>query len=91
MDSTRLENLGPLADHALLSWAIGPRLSSLAGVAAAARVGCFPLLAILVYVADEDPTLEAGAETLEAGVVHLDGVVLVVMLVVSRYPYLVHR
>jgi hypothetical protein len=55
--------------------------------ATAAPVGGFPLLAVLVYVADEYPAFEAGAETLKAGVVRLYGVVIVVMRV---YPSRVH-
>ena len=51
----------------------GPVLSAIR--AAAAAVGCFPLLAVLVYVADEHPALKAGAGALEAGVVRLYGVV----------------
>ena len=46
--------------------------------AAAAVVGVFSLLAILVYVADEYPAFEAGAGTLEAGVVRRYGVVVIV-------------
>jgi hypothetical protein len=50
-----------LVAHALKTLAIG----SFAGLrgfgAAAARVGGFPLLAMLILVADEDPAFEAGA------------------------------
>jgi hypothetical protein len=46
--------------------------------AAAASVAGFSLLAILGYVADEHPAFEAGAGTLEAGVVSLYGVVVIV-------------
>ena len=42
----------------------------------AAGVARFPLLAILVYVADEHPAFKAGAGTLQAGVVSLYSVVL---------------
>jgi hypothetical protein len=45
-------------------------------VAAPAAVGCFPLLAVFVYVADEHPAFYTGARTLEAGAVRLYGVVL---------------
>jgi hypothetical protein len=63
----------------------GPELSAIR--ATTAGVGGFPLLAVLVYVADEYPTFDAGARTLEAGVVSLDGVVIVV---VGVYPSRVH-
>src|SRR5215210_3560989 len=43
--------------------------------AAAAAVGGFPLLAVLVDVSDEHPAQVPGAGTLEAGVVRLHGVV----------------
>jgi hypothetical protein len=41
--------------------------------AAAARVGSFPLLAVLIYVADEHPAIyaRAGTQALEAGIVRL--------------------
>ena len=55
--------------------------------ATAATVGGFPLLAVFVYVADEHPAANAGAWTLEAGVVGLYGVVIVVEGV---YPWCVH-
>jgi hypothetical protein len=42
-----------------------------------AGVGGFPLLAVLVYVADEHPAFEATAATLQASVVRLYGVVLI--------------
>jgi hypothetical protein len=47
-------------------------LSSFFG-AAAARVGSFPLLAVLIYVADEHPAVyaRAGAQALEASIVSL--------------------
>jgi hypothetical protein len=45
--------------------------------AAAARVGGFSLLAVLVYVADEHPAIEAGTWPLEASVVNLYGVVVI--------------
>ena len=54
--------------------------------AAAAGVGGFPLLAKLVYVADEYPTLKTRAGTLKASVVRLYGVV----VVVEMYPIGVH-
>jgi len=44
------------------AWAIGVRLSAIC--AAAASVGGFPLLAVLVYVADEYPAFEATAGAL---------------------------
>ena len=47
--------------------------------ASAAPVGRFPLLAVLLYVADEHPTTVAGARPLQASVVRLYGVVIVVM------------
>jgi hypothetical protein len=55
------------------AWAIGVGL--LAIRAAAAGVGGFSLLAMLVYVADEYPVIEAGTRTLQASVVRLYGVV----------------
>ena len=54
---------------------------------AAAGVGGFSLLAVLVYVADEYPAFEATARTLQAGVVSLYGVVIGV---VGVYPSRVH-
>ena len=50
---------------------IGPGLPAIR--AAAAAVGGFPLLAVIVYVADEHPAAvaRAGAQTLEASVVRL--------------------
>jgi hypothetical protein len=45
--------------------------------AATARVGGFPLLAILVYVADEYPAANACVGALEAGIVRLYGVVVI--------------
>ena len=47
--------------------------------AAAAGIGRFSLLAVLVYVADEHPAAYArvGAQTLEAGVVRLYRVVVI--------------
>src|SRR5215203_4747366 len=44
--------------------------------ATTADVGGFSFLAVLVYVADEDPAIEAGTRTLQASVVCLDSVVL---------------
>ena len=44
---------------------------------ATAGVGGFPLLTMLVYVANEHPAFEAGARTLQASVVGLYGVVVV--------------
>jgi hypothetical protein len=58
----------------LISRVVG--LSDVTGVATAAPVGGFSLLAMLIYVADEHPAFEAGARTLEASVVHFYGVVL---------------
>ena len=55
--------------------------------AAATAVGGFPLLVVLVYVADEYPASYATARTLEAGVVSLYGVVI---MVVGVYPSCVH-
>ena len=43
----------------------------------AASVGGFPLLAVLVYIADEHPAFEAGARTLQASVVRLYSVVMI--------------
>ena len=54
-----------------------------ASCAAAAPVGGFSLIVVLVYVADEHPAIYAGAGTLETGVVGLYGVVVVVVAV---YP-----
>jgi hypothetical protein len=45
--------------------------------AAAAGVGGFSLLTVLVYVADEYPTFEAGTRTLQASVVRLYSVVVI--------------
>jgi hypothetical protein len=42
-----------------------------------ASVGGFPLLAVLVYIADEHPAFEAGARTLQASVVRLYSVVMI--------------
>ena len=42
---------------------------------ATAEVGGFPLLTVLVYVADEYPALYAGTRTLQASVVRLYSVV----------------
>jgi DNA-binding XRE family transcriptional regulator len=53
------------------------RTSTRAVRAAAAEVGRFPLLAVLVYVADEHPAIEAGAGPFQGGVVHLYGVVVI--------------
>src|SRR5215218_4456659 len=53
------------------------RSSVWARCATAAAVGGFPLLTIVVYVADEYPAIYAGAGTLKAGVVCLYGVVLI--------------
>ena len=55
--------------------------------AAAAGVGGFSLLAVLVYVADEYTTLKTCAGTLQASVVGLYGVVIVAGL---RYSVGVH-
>jgi hypothetical protein len=59
--------------------AIGVELSAIR--APAATVGGFSLLAVLVYVADEDPAFEAsvGAQALQASVVRLYGVVVIVI------------
>jgi hypothetical protein len=46
--------------------------------AAATPVGGFPLLAELVYVANEHPALYAGTRTLQASVVRLYSVVVIV-------------
>ena len=46
--------------------------------ATTADVGGFSFLAVLVYVADEDPAIDAGTRTLQAGVVSLYGVVVIV-------------
>src|SRR5215204_563068 len=45
--------------------------------AAPTRVGGFPLLAVLVYIADEHPAIYAGTRTLQASVVRLYGVVVI--------------
>ena len=58
------------------AWAIGVGLSAIR--AAAAGVGGFPLLAKLVYVADEHPAAYAGTGTLQASVVRLYSVVVIV-------------
>jgi hypothetical protein len=55
--------------------------------ATTAPVGSFPLLAVLVFVADEYPALKTRAGTLQASVVGLYGVVIVV---VGVYPRCVH-
>jgi len=47
--------------------------------ATAAPVGRLPLLTVLVDVANEHPTLEAGARTLQAGIVSLYGVVVILV------------
>jgi hypothetical protein len=46
--------------------------------ATTADVGGFSLLAVLVYVADENPPVYAGTQTLQASVVCLYGVVVIV-------------
>jgi len=53
------------------------RRSAWASRAAAAGVGVFSLLAVLVYVADEYPAFEASTRTLQAGVVRLYSVVVI--------------
>jgi hypothetical protein len=53
------------------------RRSVCASRATTAGVGGFPLLAILVYVANEYPAFEAGTRTLQASVVRLYGVVVI--------------
>jgi len=53
------------------------RRSAWASCATTAGVGGFPLLAVLVYVADEYPTFYAGTRTLQASVVRLYGVVVI--------------
>jgi hypothetical protein len=63
------------------------RRSVYASRATTAWVGGFTLLTVLIYVADEHPAFEATAGTLQAGVVSLNGVVIVVMGV---YPICVH-
>jgi len=55
----------------------GPMLSVIR--ATAAPVGRLPLLTVLVDVANEHPTLEAGARTLQAGIVSLYGVVVILV------------
>jgi hypothetical protein len=61
-----------------------------ASCAAAATVGGFSLLSVLVYVADEHPTFDAGmgAQALQTGVVRLYSVVI---MVVEVYPRCVHK
>ena len=56
---------------------IGVGLSASFASATAAAIGRLPLLAVLVYVADEHPARVAGAGTLEAGVVGFYGVVVI--------------
>ena len=56
-------------------WLIRVGLSAIR--AAAAPVGSFSLLAVLVYVADEHPAFEAGTRTLKAGVMGFYGVVVI--------------
>ncbi|HEY6712868.1 MAG TPA: hypothetical protein VI055_11420 [Rubrobacter sp.] len=55
------------------------RRSAWASRTTAAPVGRFPLLAVLVYVADEHPAdyARVGAQTLKAGVVRLYSVVVI--------------
>jgi hypothetical protein len=53
------------------------RRSAWASRARTAGVESFPLLAVLVYVADEHPAFEAGAGTLKASVVCLYRVVVI--------------
>jgi hypothetical protein len=53
------------------------RRSAWATRATTARVGGFPLLTVLVYVADEYPAVHAGVGTLQASVVRLYGVVVI--------------
>jgi hypothetical protein len=77
------ESPGPLSTHGVSSlnrglWAIR---------ATPALVGGFPLLAVLVYVANEYPAFEASTHTLKASVVGLYGVVI---LAVGVYPCCVH-
>src|SRR5215217_3526614 len=66
------------------SWSVIPTLterglSASFASAAAAGVGGFSLLAVLVYVADEYPAIyaRAGAQALEGGVVSIYGVVVI--------------
>ena len=54
-----------------------PRRSAWISLATTATVGGFSLLAVLVYVADEYPTLQTRAGTLQASVVGLYGVVVI--------------
>jgi hypothetical protein len=60
----------------LLSRVLGVRLSAFR--AAATEVGGIPLLAMLVYVADEHQAFKAGTRTLQARVVRLYGFVVIV-------------
>jgi hypothetical protein len=61
-------------------------LVPLASVAPPTAVGGFSLLAVLVLEGDEHPAFEAGAQTLQAGVVSLYGVVVTGL----RYSVVVH-
>src|SRR5215210_2383366 len=54
----------PMVALSRAAWPTGPGLSRIAGVAPATTVGGFSLLAVLILVGDEHPTLEAGAGTL---------------------------
>src|SRR5829696_2178477 len=65
------EMIGLTISHSL-------RRSAWALRATTAGVGGFPLLAGLVYVADEYPAVYAGTGTLEASVVRLYGIVVIV-------------
>jgi len=64
MEDTRLAI--PILRHS--AWAIR---------ATTAGVGDFSLLAVLVYVADEDPTLKTRAGTLQTSVVSLYSVIVI--------------
>jgi hypothetical protein len=91
--SAILRPIAPTLVALVAAWLIGVELSTIR--ATAAPVGRFPLLAIVVYVADEHPAFEATAGTLQAGVVSLNGVVIMVMVMVvivvmGEYPICVH-
>ena len=90
--SRRLERPSLVAPSLVVgALAIGVGLSAIC--AAVATVGGFPLLAVLVYVADKHPAFEATAGTLKAGVVCLYGVLIMVMVaivVMGVYPICVH-
>jgi len=66
---------------------LGGVIRAIASVAPPTTVGSCSLLAVLVLEGDEQPASEAGAQTLQAGVVSLYGIVVVTGL---RYSVGVH-